>query len=122
MKENLNSTEYNTLSYNSHSNNAGSFAPTSTLTLKEQTNKDIDKLFGIKFDDPITTSGASKAGGPPNGVGLHLSPQIKKPKDINSMAKAREHYMSMMSSSGTGNAYRNNPHHQLPGEHHSQSR
>ena len=37
-------------------------------TLKEQTNQDIDKLFGIKFDDKTTSGGAK----------LQLSPQIGK--------------------------------------------
>lgn len=47
-------------------------------TLKEQTNQDIDKLFGIKFDNETSSSGNK----------LHLSPQIGK---LNSGANLEGH-------------------------------
>ena len=44
--------------------------------MKEQTNQDIDKLFGIKFDN-------EKKGG--NTQKLNLSPQINKPTNVDNL-------------------------------------
>lgn len=49
--------------------------------MKEQTNQDIDKLFGIKFDNKDSARGI-------NGQNLNLSPQINnKGSNLDSLKK-----------------------------------
>jgi hypothetical protein len=43
--------------------------------LKEQTNQDIDKIFGIKFDNDTL----------PGGNKLHMSPTIGKPTNVDQL-------------------------------------
>ena len=48
--------------------------------MKEQTNQDIDKLFGIKFDNKDSARAI-------NGQNLNLSPQINKGSNLDNLKK-----------------------------------